>query len=44
MEGTFFFNNKWLHINEEIALKKTISRVKITELKIVFANFCMKQM
>jgi len=42
VEGTIFFNNKWLHINEEMALKKTISCVKITELKMVLANFCTK--
>jgi hypothetical protein len=28
-----FFDNKWLHITEEIALKNTITYAKITELK-----------
>lgn len=37
-----FFNNKWLHINEEMALKKTIIFAKSTELKIFFGKFLCK--
>ena len=39
-----FFNSKWLHINEELALKKTVSCAKITELKILLVNFCTEEM